>query len=293
MRVVGFTILRNGLLMDYPFREAILSALPLCDRFIVAVGQSEDQTLEAIQALARTHPQIEVRQSQWDLTHRQGGMTLAVETNKVLHTLSAADWVLYLQADEVLHEEDYAAIRTAMQRALSDERVEGLLFDYVHFYGSYAWVGDSRRWYRREVRIIRPRPGIQAYRDAQGFRRQGRKLRVVPAQARIFHYGWVRPPEKQAQKLQHLHRYWHDDNWIENTLREGFTYELTQRLRPFEGTHPAVMRERIAAASWPFPYDPNRTKLPWKERWLLWIERHTGWRPAEFRNYRLLRKPYS
>jgi hypothetical protein len=102
MRVVGFTILRNGLLMDYPFREAILSALPLCERFIVSVGQSEDETYQVVQELARRHPTIEVRQSVWDLSNRQGGRVLAVETNKVLENLLPADWVLYLQADEVI-----------------------------------------------------------------------------------------------------------------------------------------------------------------------------------------------
>ena len=288
MRVVGFTILRNGLLMDYPFREAILSALPLCERFIVSVGQSEDETYQVVQELARQHPTIEVRQSVWDLSNRQGGRVLAVETNKVLENLPPADWVLYLQADEVIHEDDYAAIRQAMQENLADERVEGLVFDYVHFYGSYAWVGASRRWYRREVRVIRPWPDIQAYRDAQGFRRRGKKLRVRPAKARIFHYGWVRPPQQQAHKLRHLHRYWHDDQWIEKTVQSGFSYELNQPLRRFTGTHPAVMRGRIAQAAWDFPYDPAKVHLPWKERLLAWIERHTGWRIGEFRNYRLL-----
>jgi glycosyltransferase involved in cell wall biosynthesis len=288
MRVVGFTILRNGLLMDYPFREAILSALPLCERFIVSVGQSDDETYQVVQELARQHPTIEVRQSVWDLSNRQGGRVLAVETNKVLENLPPADWVLYLQADEVIHEDDYAAIRQAMQENLADERVEGLVFDYVHFYGGYAWVGASRRWYRREVRVIRPWRDIQAYRDAQGFRRRGKKLRVRPANARIFHYGWVRPPQQQAHKLRHLHRYWHDDQWIEKTLQGGFSYELNQPLRRFTGTHPAVMQGRIAQAAWDFPYDPAKVRLPWKERLSAWVERHTGWRIGEFRNYRLL-----
>jgi len=288
MQVVGFTILRNGLIMDYPFQESILSALPLCDVFIVSVGQSEDDTYQAVLELARAHPTIQVRQSTWDLSNRQGGSVLAIETNKVLDSLPAADWVLYLQADEVIHEEDYNAIRRAMQENLKDLRVEGLLFEYVHFYGSYAWVGDSRRWYRREVRVIRPWRDIRAYRDAQGFRRRGRKLWVRPTGARIFHYGWVRPPQKQTEKLRHLHRYWHEDAWIEATLQKGFSYDLNQLLRRFEGTHPALMNKRIAAAQWDFPYDPEKVRLPWKECVLHWIERKTSWRIGEFRNYRLL-----
>lgn len=288
MKVVGFTILRNGVLMDYPFREAILSALPLCDRFIVAVGQSEDETLVEVERLAAQNPQIEVRQSVWDLSQRKGGAVLAIETNKVLDQLPPADWVLYLQADEVLHEADYPTIREAMARYLGDKRVEGLAFDYLHFYGSYEWVGVSRRWYRREVRVIRPWPDIRSYRDAQGFRKNGQKLWVKLAGARIFHYGWVRPPAQQAQKLRHLHRYWHDDAWIEAAVGADFAYALNDRLARFSGTHPALMQARIAKADWIFPYDPTRVRLPLKERFSYWLEKRTGWRLGEFRNYRLL-----
>jgi len=40
MKVTGFTFIRNALIYDYPIREAILSVMPLCDEFIVAVGNS-------------------------------------------------------------------------------------------------------------------------------------------------------------------------------------------------------------------------------------------------------------
>jgi len=279
-------IVRNGLKMDYPFREAILSALPLCEAFYVAVGQSEDDTRAAVAAL--NDPRLVILDSQWDLSLRKGGAVLAQETNKLLDRLPPCDWALCLQADEVLHEADYPALQTSLRRYADDLRVEGLVFDYLHFYGSYRWVGASRRWYRREVRVIRPWPDIRAYRDAQGFRRAGRKLRVKPSGARIFHYGWVRPPEKQRTKLQELHRYWHDETWIAQHVPDHFVYEGNDRLVPFSGTHPAVMQERIRQENWHFAYDPAQVKRPLHERLLEWIERRTGWRPGEFRNYRLI-----
>jgi len=286
VRVVGFMILRNGVKMDYPFREAILSALPLCEVFYVAVGQSEDDTRTAVAAL--NDPRLVILDSQWDLSLRQGGAVLAQETNKLLDQLPPCDWALYLQADEVLHEADYPTLQASLKLYANDLRVEGLVFDYLHFYGSYRWVGASRRWYRREVRVIRPWADIRAYRDAQGFRRAGRKLRVKPSGARIFHYGWVRPPEKQRTKLQELHRYWHDETWIAQHVPEHFVYEGNDRLVPFSGTHPAVMQERIRQENWHFAYDPAQVKRPLPERLLEWIEKHTGWRPGEFRNYRLI-----
>ncbi|MCK6693880.1 MAG: hypothetical protein L6Q97_17500, partial [Thermoanaerobaculia bacterium] len=74
------------------------------------------------------------------------------------------------QADECVHEADLPAIRAGMERWLHDPETDGLLFKYRHFYGSYDYVGASRRWYRREVRIIRNDKQIRSYRDAQGFR---------------------------------------------------------------------------------------------------------------------------
>ncbi|MCS7163337.1 MAG: glycosyltransferase family 2 protein [Bacteroidia bacterium] len=286
MRVIGAMILREGIRLDYPFREAICSALPLCEAFFVSVGQSSDGTKEALQALGLA--KLHILDSEWDLSLREGGQVLAQETNKLLRQLPPADWVLCLQADEVLHEADYPALQASMTRWKDDPRVEGLLFDYLHFYGSYDWVGASRRWYRREVRIIRPYPDIEAYRDAQGFRRRGRKLWVKPSGGRIFHYGWVRTPKAQEIKFVEVSRFWHDDAWIARHKPEQFSYDTQEVLQPFLGTHPAVMAERIAARNWEFAYDPRQVRPSWKERLLAYVERFSGWRPGEFRNYRLL-----
>ena len=53
MKVAGFTFIKNALIYDYPIVEAIQSILPLCDEVVVAVGKSEDKTLELIQSI---HP---------------------------------------------------------------------------------------------------------------------------------------------------------------------------------------------------------------------------------------------
>ena len=45
MKISGFTFIRNGTILGYPFIESINSILPICDEFIIAVGPSEDDTL--------------------------------------------------------------------------------------------------------------------------------------------------------------------------------------------------------------------------------------------------------
>src|SRR6266478_5060005 len=134
MKVSGFTIVRNAIKFDYPIVEAINSVLPICDEFIVAVGNSDDDTLNLIRSIHS--PKIKIIATTWDDTLRQGGKVLAIETNKAFAAISPdADWCFYIQADEVVHEKYLPAIKDAMLKWKDDGKVEGLLFNYKHFYG--------------------------------------------------------------------------------------------------------------------------------------------------------------
>jgi len=177
-----------------------------------------------------------------------------------------------------------------MERWAGDSSVEGLLLNYLHFYGSYDYIADSRSWYRREVRIIRNDKRIRSYRDAQGFRREGEKLRVALVPAWVYHYGWVKPPERQQEKHRSFHRYWHNDEWIEKKVpsTEKFDYSGIDSLDRFEKTHPAAMQERIRKKNWQFEFDPSRKQWSLPSRILHTIERKTGWRIGEYRNYKIV-----
>ena len=290
MKVSGFSFIRNALQYDYPIVEAIQSILPLCDEFVIAVGRSEDQTLNLIQSIQSD--KIRIIETVWDDSLREGGRVLAVETDKALAAIAPdSDWAFYIQGDEVVHEKYLSAIRDAMITYKDDAQVEGLLLNYQHFYGSYRYVGDSRRWYRREVRIIRNNGNVVAYRDAQGFRtRDNRKLNVKLLDATVYHYGWVKPPDRQADKLSNFGRYWHNDEHMAQSRKElkGFDYGGVDSLALFEGTHPAVMQARIERMNWQFDFDIRQKKLSFKNRFLKTIEKLTGWRIGEYRNYKLL-----
>jgi hypothetical protein len=289
MKVVGFTFIRNAIRYDYPIKEAILSILPLCDEVVVAVGASEDATLALIQNI--DNEKIKVIQTVWDDSLREGGEVLAVETNKAFDAIAAdADWCIYIQGDEILPEQSHDAVCKGMKKYLGSPSVEGLLFDYVHFYGSYDFVGDSRRWYRKEIRVIKNDKDIRSYRDAQGFRKAGRKLKVVPIAAQIYHYGWVKHPAQQQLKQQNFNKLWHDDNWVAEKVPDVTQFDYTQidSLRRFEGTHPKVMQARIQALNWTFNFDPTRKKLSLKERISRFVEQLTGWRMGEYKNYKII-----
>ncbi len=290
MRVSGFTFIRNAVKYDYPVVESIGSILPICDEFIVQVGNSEDQTRQLIESIGS--PKLKIVDSVWDEKLRTGGRVLADETNKALRSVSAtSDWCFYLQADECIHENDLPAIKAGMEKYKDDSRIEALLFNYRHFYGSYDYVGDSRKWYRREIRIIRNNIGVSSYKDAQGFRKDGRKLKVKLLPVTVYHYGWVKPPDRQQAKQLDFNRLWHDEEWIGKNVVPGdeFDYSQIDSLAPFTGSHPLTMQKRISQKNWKFSFDPGQKKIGLGAKTLRSIEKHTGWKPGEYRNYKLIR----
>ncbi len=306
MKVSGFTFARNAVRLRYPLAESIRSALPLVDEMVVNVGRSDDGTLDLVRGI--DDPRIVVVESVWDEGSLVRGRVLAEQTDIALDCCTG-DACLYLQADEVLHEDDHPRIRDALARMHADPAVEGLVFEYVHFYGSFHTVGISRRWYRQEVRAFKAGRGVRSWKDAQGFRvwappagftgerprslkpgDPARKLRVARSGARVFHYGWVRPPVQQAEKLAEFERLYQGNEARRRRLSQGFSYDVEEKVRPFQGTHPATMAARVAAEDWVF--EPRRRRIRpghLREDLLDLFEAGTGIRIAEYRNFELVR----
>jgi hypothetical protein len=289
MFVSGFTIARNVVKADYPIKEAVFSILPLCDEMIIAVGKSDDDTLAYIQTF--NSPKIKIIETVWDDNLREGGKVLAVETNKAMDAINPnADWCFYIQADECLHEQYLPTLKAQMLKYQNDSNVDGLLFNYTHFYGSYDYVADSRHWYRKEIRIIKNNLKIRSYKDAQGFRLNNSKLKVKETDATIFHYGWVKHPKQQLEKLKQARKLWHSDEFIEKEYADVDEYDFStvDSLSLFKGTHPEVIKERIQQKNWKFEYDIKIKNLGFKKSILYLIEKLTGWRVGENKNYKII-----
>ncbi len=292
MKVSGFTFVKNAVKYGYPVVESIKSILPVVDEMIVSLGDSEDETDKLIESI--DSDKIKIIRSVWDNSLREGGKVLAVETNKAMDaTASGSDWLFYIQADEVLHEQYHPVILDAMKKYKDDKRVERLLFNYHHFYGSYSLIGDGRRWYSKEIRIIRNDKNIRSYLDAQGFRKDGKKLNVKLIDAFIYHYGWVRNPIEMQNKYADFGKLWNADaayeNWAEDLKKKSaqFDYSNIDSVTLFEGTHPAVMKDLISKENWTFNVDVKSKNFKnFKHRVLYFIWRKFGWRPFEYSNYK-------
>ncbi len=242
MKVSGFTFLRNAQMLGYPFVESIRSALPLCDEFIVNVGDGEDDTLDMVKAIGS--PKIRIVESQWNERMTTKGYVYG-QQKSIAHFNCTGDWALYLEADEVLHEDDLPLLRNSMERYLEDDRVEALAFDYIHFYGNHLTCISSPTWYRQAVRVIRN--SVRSFSpDGLYFivlesKRRGRYPRAALSGARIFHYGYVRSEEEMNEKARRVGKYWGSSRDDGSLIDYSQIDPLT--LVKFEGTHPSVMKD--------------------------------------------------
>ena len=269
MKVTGFSFIKNAVKFDFPVVEAIKSVLPICDDFVIAVGQCDDGTLELIESIDKS--KIRIIPTVWNEALREGGRAFALETDKAFSQVpDDSDWAFYIQGDEVIHEFYLATVYDSMKRYKDDPKVDGLLFKYLHFYGSYDYVGASSNWYKNEIRVIKNDKSIYSYRDAQGFRKgDDEKLSVKPIDACIYHYGWVREPKAMQQKRAAFVRLYREDNPKDTAALQGDRYDYEKHVRElalFKGEHPAIMKERIARINWKFDYDISFRKRSLKDK---------------------------
>lgn len=292
MIVCGFSFIRNAEKLDFPIVEAITSVLTICDHFVVAVGNSDDNTRQIIHNISPE--KITIIDTVWNENLKKGGEVYADETNKAFDIIPEEyDWCFYIQGDEVLHEKYLEEVQKSMQENVNRKEIDGLLFGFRHFYGTYDYVGDCRHWYRNEIRVIRNDKSIRSYRDAQGFRKNGEKLKVAIVNAEIYHYGWVRHPRFMQEKIESVKQFYDgisENEAMQKAREQEFNYGgKYDALARFEGTQPEVMKERIKRLNWKVEVDLTKTNLKLKYRILYQIEKWFGLRLFEYRNYRVLK----
>lgn len=290
--VSGFTFIKNGLTLGYPIRESIESIEPLCDEVVINVGfddpemKRDDGTHDYLRSYFN-HPKFKFLNSWWDPKKTRGGEILAEQTNIAL-AQCRGKICQYIQGDEALHEDDLADLHDAYLGLLNHPRAQGLVFNYVHFYGNVDVHKHTRSIYRREVRAIKNGQGIKSWRDAQGFRASNDgKLFCLPTRARVFHYGWARQEKVMQNKVKVMDGLYHGEGYE----APKFRYQRIWGLKRFMGRHPAVMSEWIEKNRNPLDVMGLPLELHWSDLGRMFtdsLEGLTGYRLGEYKNFKLL-----
>jgi len=254
--VSGFTFCRNLIRLDYPFIESMQSMLPIIDELVVAVGDSDDGTLEAVEALQAQNPKIRIIKTVWDRALFDNGKIFSHQTNLALsHVNPKADWAVHLQADEFFHENDYERLLSSMERYKDDRSILGLMLKQKYFYGDY-WHTNPYAG-RRLLRIIRADGSLESIGDSSGFARKSDGIYIGKVQKDLwryadgwlYHYGFVNDPKKLQEKIKAKAALYHRGGASAEDERKIGAKEYQPEnmgiMKPFTGTHPKVMKERV------------------------------------------------
>ena len=123
---------------DYSFKESLDSLAPIVEKTYLALDSGTDSTESEVRKL----PNIQIVPSVWDMS-LQKGLVLSVETNKALEALrtdhgsESNAWGVYLQADEVLHEDDYEILKRDIEKAKTIQ-IGFLAIDKYGNHGAFA-----------------------------------------------------------------------------------------------------------------------------------------------------------
>jgi len=244
VNIHGFTLLRNGIKYDYPFRECLESLTELCESSYIALGDSEDGTEDEVKKIKSLNCII----TKWDMSLMgDGGKILSQQTNIALNQLKKEKkdipnaWGFYLQTDELIHENDFDQIKRDIQAA-DEQGFDAVRFRYFHFWLNHNEIAISKRWYPQEIRAIKLDSAIQSHGDAQGF--TGQK-KVYESDVHIFHYGHVREQAKREAKQELLIKMIRpSEKYSKYKSREEKAFNKTETLK-YLGSHPKWMKERI------------------------------------------------
>jgi hypothetical protein len=112
--------------------------------------------------------------------------------------------------------------------------------------------------------MLRNTGNIVSYWDAQKFRtRDNKKLRVKLINSSIYHYGWVRHPNKQLEKLNNFYSLWNGPNYTPPAVSEKEKFDFfkdADSVELFKKSHPEVMKKKLLKKTGSYNWIPTRKK---------------------------------
>ena len=268
MKVSGFTFIKNGQILGYPFLQSIQSILPIVDEFVINVGDSEDDTLALIQSIESD--KIRIIQSKWNDSMQDRGYVYG-QQKMIAQFNCTGDWAFYIEGDEVYHEDDLDKIKASMQTHVDNPNIEALIFDFYHFYGNANSYLDSPGWYRSEARIIKN--SVRSYAPDGLFwlvlesNKKGRYPWAKHTGVNCYHYGWVRSEDEMNLKSEKVQKYWGSKH-----VKIDYSQMDQSIIKKFSGTHPTIVQDWLPRVEGIFQVDPKYTLTKKQKKHLLMIK---------------------
>lgn len=257
MKVFGILSISNGVGLQYPFGLVVHNLHRLCDEVILGL----DPVFPADKKLVKGWelPNLTVIDAPWDLENRSGGTEIALQMDKLVGVAKdkGADWVVVLQADELLHDKDFSMLRTFMERK---ETVDGFSMERLYFWQDLKII--RKDWNAEMVRIFRP--GTYSF-LADGATKDGMTTGKISAGGemklpfKIYHYSRIGNPKTISKRIRNLDALFHpEENLIEEDklpdydfkTREFDNYSKNENppevegvFETYTGTHPSSVKE--------------------------------------------------
>jgi len=240
----GIVCVKDGNSLDYCWREAVASLLPVCNMISLCISaENDDDTEEMAREWMAREPRIVICMYPWP--NPKGNPDFWVDWLQYAKEHARADYVFELDADEVLHENSYPIIEQLKQR---DGRFS-------------VWCSRLNFWRDAQTlippgkcvgdRVLRMMPK-DVWMPSDGCHPKGAEATAMGRESGIgiFHYGFLRERKSFFRKARKLLGYffntWDDRMAAAEKDSRGLMMPgisgWENDLRPFQGTHPELAK---------------------------------------------------
>ncbi len=201
-KLAGVQFVRNGIEQDYCFVESIQSMLSVCDFVYVVDAGSTDGTIEALEDL--NDPSltlITTDAEEWNL--HEGPTKLSVFVNIAMDYAErrGMDYLMYVQSDEVIHQDGFANIRAAVERG-----AEGYVFNRYNLFKDPLHMlnvpQEKKPCSTEVIRLFKSK--YRAYSDGEHANVPTVEVFKSLDSIELFHMGFVRHKVKHLAKIRHM-----------------------------------------------------------------------------------------
>jgi hypothetical protein len=261
MKVTGVLSISNGSGLQYPYPVVVHSLMRMCDDVIVGVDPEFPLDRKTLESFDLENDGLQIVDAPWDRTNRNGGTEIAVQMDKLVDIAQeqGSGWVVVMQADELLHDDDFPMFKAFMQRYL-DTPTNGFSMERIYFWKDLDTVRED--WKADLVRVFKP--GTYSF-MAEGTDKSGMfSAAVKPGEEiklpyKIYHYSRVDSPMVISKRVRNLDALFHPDEALiavddlpaydfvtreyDNFAKAGLPTEVSGEVKPYKDTHPIGVRE--------------------------------------------------